>query len=31
VIKAIIRTETMPKDVDGRIPTPMILEFRPKD
>ncbi|MDP3413119.1 MAG: cell envelope integrity protein TolA [Polaromonas sp.] len=31
VIKAIIRTETMPKDVDGRVPTPMILEFRPKD
>ncbi|WP_372827154.1 cell envelope integrity protein TolA [Polaromonas sp.] len=31
VVKAIIRTETMPKDVDGRVPTPMILEFRPKD
>ncbi|MES2686384.1 MAG: cell envelope integrity protein TolA [Pseudomonadota bacterium] len=31
VIKAIIRTETMPKDTDGRVPTPMILEFRPKD
>jgi colicin import membrane protein len=31
VIKAIIRTETMPRDVDGRVPTPMILEFRPKD
>ena len=31
VIKAIIRTETMPRDVDGRVPTPMILEFRPKE
>jgi colicin import membrane protein len=31
VIKAIIRTGTMPRDVDGRVPTPMILEFRPKD
>ena len=31
VLKAIVRTETMPRDVDGRIPTPMILEFRPKD
>jgi colicin import membrane protein len=31
VIKAIVRTETMPRDVDGRVPTPMILEFRPKD
>ena len=31
VVKAIIRTEIMPRDVDGRVPTPMILEFRPKD
>ncbi|WP_421955825.1 cell envelope integrity protein TolA [Polaromonas sp.] len=31
VIKAIIRTGSMPRDVDGRVPTPMILEFRPKD
>lgn len=30
VIKAIIRTETMPRDVDGRVPTPMIIEFRPR-
>ena len=31
VVKAIIRTEVMPRDVDGRVPTPMILEFRAKD
>ena len=31
VVKAIIRTEVMPRDVDGRVPTPMILEFRPRD
>ena len=31
VIKAIIRTGTMPRDVDGRVPSPMILEFRPRD
>ena len=31
VIKAILRTETMPRDVDGRVPSPMILEFRPRD
>jgi colicin import membrane protein len=31
VIKAIIRTETLPRDVDGRVPTPMIIELRPKD
>ena len=31
VIKAIVRTESMPRDIDGRVPTPMIIEFRPKD
>ena len=30
VLKAIVRTGSMPRDADGRIPTPMILEFRPK-
>ena len=31
VIKAIVRTEAMPRDSDGRVPTPMIIKFRPKD
>jgi colicin import membrane protein len=31
VIKAIVRTETLPRDVDGRVPTPLIIEFRPRD
>jgi colicin import membrane protein len=31
VIKAVIRTGALPRDVDGRVPTPMILEMRPKD
>ena len=31
VVKAIVKTETMPRDADGRVPSPMILEFRPKD
>ncbi len=31
VIKAIIRTASLPRDTDGRVPTPIILEFRPKD
>ena len=31
VVKAIVRTQMMPRDIDGRVPTPMILEFRPKD
>ena len=29
VIKAIVRTGSLPRDVDGRVPTPMIIEFRP--
>ncbi|MGH8832521.1 MAG: cell envelope integrity protein TolA [Polaromonas sp.] len=31
VIKAVIRTEVLPRDVDGRVPTPMTLVFRLKD
>lgn len=31
VIKAILKTETLPKDVDGRIPTVILMGFRPKD
>jgi colicin import membrane protein len=31
VIKAIDRTETMPRDTDGRVPPVMILEFRVRD
>lgn len=31
VIKAIIRTATMPKDVDGRVPSAMVLSMRVKD
>jgi TolA protein len=30
-IKAIIRTETLPRDTDGRVPTPLIIEFRPRE
>ena len=29
VLKAIVRTGSLPRDIDGRVPTPMILEFRP--
>jgi colicin import membrane protein len=31
VVKALIRTASLPRDVDGRVPTPMILEFRLRD
>lgn len=29
VIKAIIRTGSLPRDVDGRVPSPMIIQFKP--
>lgn len=29
VLRAIDRTETLPRDVDGRVPSPIVIEFRP--
>ena len=31
VLKAIDKTETLPRDVDGLVPSPLIITFRPKD
>ena len=31
VLKAIDKTETLPRDIDGRVPTPLVIIFRPKD
>jgi colicin import membrane protein len=31
VLRAIDRTEILPRDTDGRVPSPMTIEFRPKD
>lgn len=31
VLKAIDKTEVLPRDVDGRVPSPMVIAFRPKD
>lgn len=31
VLKAIDKTEVLPRDVDGRIPSPLVISFRPKD
>ena len=31
VLKAIIRTETMPRDIDGRVPPFIVIVFSPKD
>lgn len=29
VMKAIVRTGSLPRDIDGRVPSPMIIEFKP--
>jgi colicin import membrane protein len=31
VMRAVERTGVLPRDVDGRVPSPMRLEFRPRD
>lgn len=31
VLKAIDKTESLPRDVDGLVPSPLIISFRPKD
>lgn len=31
VIKALVKTEALPRDVDGRAPSAMIISFRPRD
>lgn len=31
VLKALEKTEVLPKDTDGRVPSPMIISFRPRD
>lgn len=31
VLKAIDKTEVLPRDVDGRVPSPLVIAFRPRD
>lgn len=31
VLKALVKTEVLPRDTDGRVPSPMIISFRPRD
>ncbi|QYY24398.1 cell envelope integrity protein TolA [Diaphorobacter sp. MNS-0] len=31
VIRALHRTETLPRDVDGRVPSSLVIGFRPRD
>jgi len=31
VLKALIKTQVLPRDTDGRVPPSLIIEFRPKD
>jgi colicin import membrane protein len=30
VLRALDKTEILPRDVDGRVPTPVVIEFKPK-
>ena len=31
VLKAIDKTETLPRDTDGRVPSSLTISFKPKD
>ena len=31
VLRALDKTETLPRDVDGRVPSSLVIGFRPKD
>ncbi len=31
VVRAIERTGVLPRDIDGRVPSPMVIAFRPRD
>jgi colicin import membrane protein len=31
VIKALEKTEKLPRDLDGRVPSVLVISFRPKD
>jgi len=31
VLKALEKTEKLPRDTDGRVPSPMVITFRPRD
>ncbi len=31
VLRAIDKTEMLPRDTDGRVPSPLVISFRPKD
>ena len=31
VLRALAKTETLPRDVDGRVPSSLVIGFRPKD
>ncbi|WP_197065185.1 TonB C-terminal domain-containing protein, partial [Delftia sp. ZNC0008] len=31
VIRALQKTETLPRDIDGRVPSDLVIGFRPQD
>ena len=30
VLRALDKTEALPRDTDGRVPSPVVIEFKPK-
>jgi colicin import membrane protein len=30
VLRALDKTEVLPRDTDGRVPSPVVIEFKPK-
>ena len=31
VVRAVVKTETLPRDIDGRVPSSMVIAFRPRE
>jgi colicin import membrane protein len=31
VVRAVVKTETLPRDIDGRVPSSMVITFRPRE
>jgi colicin import membrane protein len=31
VIRAVVKTEVLPRDIDGRVPSAMVISFRPNE
>ena len=31
VVRALEKTDKLPRDIDGRVPSPIVIQFRPRD